>query len=332
VETARNRQTQRAQAAAAIRSAESIVIACHVNPDGDAIGSLCALGLACERLGKRVTMVSPDGVPDLYRFIPGSTQVVSPQEAARSCPGKTFDVGVGVDADGSDRLGSAEELVLGARIVIDIDHHVGPPYGDIPFVVPQAAASGELVYDLIGALGVAVDAAIGGALMAAIVTDTGSFRYPSVTPETMRITAELIERGAHPRVVWERVYGQRSYPATLLLGRSLQKTRHSADGRLSWSALSRDDFQKAGAEEDETEGIINEIRAVEGAVVAILLREQPDGQVRISFRSKDGTDVAALAEQFGGGGHRAAAGATTAGPLADAEQRVIAAALAALRE
>lgn len=331
MERARNRQTQRAQAAAAIQSAETIVIACHVNPDGDAIGSLCALGLACERLGKRVSMVSPDGVPELYRFIPGSSQVLSAQDAGERCLGKSFDVGVGVDADGSDRLGGAEALVLAARVVIDIDHHVGPPYGDIPFVIPTAAASGELVYDLIGELGVSIDAAIGGALMAAIVTDTGSFRYPSVTPETMRITAELIERGAHPRIVWERVYGRRSFPATLLLGRALKKTRRSPDGRIAWSALSQDDFQDAGAQEDETEGIINEIRAVEGAVVAILLREQPDGQVRISFRSKDGTDVAALAEKFGGGGHRAAAGATTAGPLADAEQRVIAAALTAPR-
>lgn len=303
-----------------------------MNPDGDAIGSLCALGLACRRLGKQVTLVSPDGVPELYHFIPGSDEVLSAQVATTRLQGAHFDVGIGVDADGSDRLGGAEALVLAAKTVIDIDHHVGPPYGDVPFVVPDAAASGELVYDLIRALGVVIDPAIAGALMAAIVTDTGSFRYPSVTPETMRITAELIECGAHPQVVWERVYGQRSYPATLLLGRALKQVKRAADGRLAWAALSRTDFEKAGAEEDETEGIINEIRSVEGTGVAILMREQPDGQVRISFRSKDGTDVAMLAEQFGGGGHRAAAGATTAGPLANAEERIVAAALAALRE
>jgi bifunctional oligoribonuclease and PAP phosphatase NrnA len=332
VETARDRQTQRAQAAAAIRSAETIVMSCHVNADGDAIGSLCALGLACRHLGKRVLTVSPDGVPEIYDFIPGSMEVLSAAEATSRSDGQNFDVGIGVDADGSDRLGGAEALVLAARVVIDIDHHTGPPYGDLPFVDPEAAASGELVYDLINALGVGIDPQIATALMAAIVTDTGSFRYPSVTAETMRITAELIERGAHPQVVWERVYGQRSYPATLLLGRALKQVRRSAGGRLAWAALSRADFRKADAEEDETEGIINEIRVIEGTGVAILMREQPDGQVRISFRSKDGTDVASLAEQFGGGGHRAAAGATTAGPLADAEERIIAAALAALRE
>src|SRR5207244_480919 len=147
-------------------------------------------------------MVSPDGVPDLYRFIPGWQQV-------RCGAAGRFDVGIGVDADGSDRLGTAEAIVLSATVVIDIDHHVGPdPYGEIRLIVPRAAATGELVYALIGELGVAIDAEIAGALMTAIVTDTGSFRYPSVTAETLRITADLVERGAHPQVVWERVYGQ----------------------------------------------------------------------------------------------------------------------------
>jgi phosphoesterase RecJ-like protein len=313
-----------ARAASAIRAAASIVIACHVNPDGDAIGSLCALGIACERLGKRVVLVSADGVPELYRFIPG-------WERVRQVAAGSFDVGIGVDADGAGRLGSAQAVVLGANTVIDIDHHVGPaPFGAIRVIYPEASATGELVYALIGELGVTIDAEIAGALMAAIVTDTGSFRYPSVTPETMRITAALIERGAHPGVVWEPVYGRRSFAATRLLGRALEKAQRSCDGRVAWSALSREDFVEAGAEEDETEGIINEVRAIEGAEVSLFLREQPDGQVRISFRSKDGTDVAALAERFGGGGHRAAAGATTDGPLEAAVERVVAATVAAL--
>jgi bifunctional oligoribonuclease and PAP phosphatase NrnA len=325
VERAHFRREACSQAAAAIRAGQEIVVACHVNPDGDAIGSLCALGVACERLGKRVAMVSPDGVPELYRFIPGWERVTT------AAAGR-FDVGIGVDADGSDRLGTAEAVVLAAGVVIDIDHHVGPDsFGSVRLIVPQAAATGELVYELIRELGVDIDVAIAEALMAAIVTDTGSFRYPSVTAETLRITADLVERGAHPQAVWERVYGQRPLTTTHLLGRALVATRRTADGRLVWATLSRSDFERAGAEEDETEGIINEIRAVEGAGVAILLREQVDGQVRISFRSKDGTDVSALAEQFGGGGHRAAAGATLPGPLPAAEQRVIEAAIAALR-
>jgi phosphoesterase RecJ-like protein len=329
------KQERRQEAARAIRQARNILIACHVRPDGDALGSLCGLGLACEALGKSVTMVSPDGVPPLYDFIPGTERV-------RTDASGPFDLGIGVDADGSDRLGSAEPRVLGAPVVIDLDHHVGPePFGDIRVVEPAAAATGELVYELLCELGAPIDRPVAEALMTAIVTDTGAFRYASVTPRTLEITADLIARGAHPSPIVERVYGRRSYPATLLLGEALAHVHRSADGRLAWAALDRDAFRRTGARAEETEGIINEIRSIEGVTVAMFLREEPpspdgagpqvgsDGAtvpVRVSLRSRDGTDVAALAERFGGGGHRAAAGCTLPGPLSAAVDALVAAA------
>jgi phosphoesterase RecJ-like protein len=335
------KKERRQEAARAIRQARNILIACHVRPDGDALGSLCALGLACEALGKRVTMVSPDGVPPLYDFIPGTDRV-------RTDAAGPFDLGIGVDADGSDRLGSAEPLVLGAPVVIDLDHHVGPePFGDVQVVEPTAAAAGELVYELLGELEAPIDRPIAEALMAAIVTDTGAFRYASVTPRTLEIAAELIARGAHPAPVVERVYGRRSFPATLLLGEALARVRRSADGRLAWTALDREAFRRTGARSEETEGIVNEIRSIEGVTVAVLLREEPlpesEGAgdeaesaapvpVRVSLRSRDGTDVAALAERFGGGGHRAAAGCTLPGPLSTAVDALVAAAMEVMKE
>jgi phosphoesterase RecJ-like protein len=292
-----------------------------VKPDGDALGSLCALGLACEALGKSVTMVSPDGVPPLYAFIPGTDRVVTADRAAPA------EVGIGVDADGSDRLGPAESLVLQCATVIDLDHHVGADrFGQIQVVDPTAAAAGELVYALIGDLGVPIDRAIADALMAAIVTDTGAFRFSSVTPQTLTIVARLMETGAHPYGIVERIYGTRSLAATRLLAAALSRVQQAAGGRFAWSALDRDAFRRSGAREDETEGIINEIRAIEGVVVAALLREEPDGSIRVSLRSRDGIDVAELAGRFGGGGHRAASGCTLPGPMDAAAEALVAAA------
>jgi phosphoesterase RecJ-like protein len=310
-------------AAAAIRGAQRIVIATHVNPDGDAIGSMCGLALACERLGKQATRISVDGVPEFYVELPSADRVVVAPPAGHP----PFDVGIGVDADGSDRLGAAEALILDCPTVIDIDHHTGDDrYGSIQIIDPTAAATGEIVLALIRELGVPLDREIADCLMMALVTDTGSFRFPSVKPRTMRIAAELMEAGAHPAPMVERVYGQRSTGATRLFGRALERLQRLPGGRVVWSALSQADFKETGAREDETDGIINELRAVRGVDLAMLLREASDGQIRVSFRAREGVDAATLAGEFGGGGHRAASGATLPGPLSEATRRAVAAA------
>jgi phosphoesterase RecJ-like protein len=307
------------QAAAAIRAAHDIVIATHVNPDGDAIGSVCGLALICEWLGKRATRLSADGVPEFYALLPSAERVV--RSAAELGP---FDLGIGVDADGSDRLGAAEATVLACPTVIDIDHHTGADrYGSIQVIDPTAAATGEIVYALGRALDVPLDREIAECLMMALVTDTGAFRFPSVKPRTLQIATALMEAGAHPAPMAERVYGQRSPAATRLFGRALSKMQMLPCGRVVWSALSQSDFRETGAREDETDGIINELRAVRGADLAMLLREEPDGVIRVSFRAREGVDAASLAGQFGGGGHRAASGATLPGPLAEAARRVV---------
>jgi bifunctional oligoribonuclease and PAP phosphatase NrnA len=315
-------------AAAAIRAARSIVITTHVNPDGDAIGSMCGLGLICERLGKRVTRVSVDGVPEFYTLLPSAERVV------RSADGfGPFDLGIGVDADGSDRLGEAEATILACPTVIDIDHHTGPDrYGTIQLIDPTAAATAEIVYDLGRVLEVPLDREIAECLMMALVTDTGAFRFPSVKPRTLRIATALMEAGAHPAPMAERVYGQRSPAATRLFGRALAKMEMLPCGRVVWSALSQNDFRETGARADETDGIINELRAVRGADLAMLLREEPDGVVRVSFRAREGVDAATLAGEFGGGGHRAASGATLPGPLAEATRRAVEAAARCVRD
>jgi phosphoesterase RecJ-like protein len=309
------------RAASAIRTASRILIACHVRPDGDALGSLLALGLGCMALGKRVVMVSPDGVPDAYRFLPLWECVATAAEGE-------FDLGIGVDADGSARLGSVEAAVLAAPQVIDLDHHIGPaPYGNIQVVDPSAAATGELVFALLDELGVPLTLEIAVSLMTAILTDTGSFRFSNVTPRTLSMAARLVEAGALPGPVYEAVYEQKPAAAVRIAGRALAGLQAEHGGQLVWSALSCADFAAAGATDEDTDGIVGHLQAVKGARVILLFRELADGEVRVSLRARDRTNMARVAQRFGGGGHAPAAGCTLPGPLAEAAARVVSAAL-----
>jgi len=313
----RTRQELLKQAVTPLRQANSVLLACHVRPDADALGSLLGLSLGLEALGKRVHPVSPDGVPELYRFLPS-------WERVRTGADVPCDLAIGLDADGSDRLGSAEAAILGAPFVIDLDHHTGPDrYGNLQIVDPSAAATGELVYGLLQELGVDLTPEIATCLLAAILTDTGSFRFQNVTPDTFRTAGALVEAGAHPTPIYEAVYGSRPFAATCLLGRLLSNLERSPDGRVVWARLAQADFERLGLETDATEGFVDQIRAIEGCEVAIFFREERDGVVRASLRSRGVVNVARVAEEFGGGGHVPAAGLSLDGPLDEAVRRVV---------
>jgi len=316
------RQSLLTQAATQIRKANSVLLACHLGPDADALGSLLGLTLGLERLGKQTYPVSPDGVPELYRFLPGWERVhAGAPDAARR-----WDLGIGLDADGAGRLGVVAEAVLAQPVVLDIDHHTSPErYGTVQVVDSTAAATGELVYELLVELGVEVDADIAACLLAAILTDTGSFRFSNVTARTFEIAAALVRAGAHPTPLFEAVYGSRPYESSRLLGRLLSRLEVSDDGLIVWGALTRDDFRETDASSDATEGFVEQIRMVAGGEVAVFCREAASGEIRVSLRSRGAVNVARVAEEFGGGGHVPAAGCTLQPPLADAVRRVVAA-------
>ncbi|MFN3649393.1 MAG: DHH family phosphoesterase [Armatimonadota bacterium] len=320
------RRDRVAETAETIRKASSLALACHIRPDADALGSLLGLALGLEQLGKRVLAVSPDGVPELYRFLPSWERVVTTVEGE-------WEVGIGLDADGSDRLGSAEAAILALPTVIDIDHHTGPdPFGSVRLVDPTAAATGELVFHVLKALGVTLTPEIACCLMAAILTDTGCFRFGNVTAETFRISAELVEAGAHPSPIYEWVYGTRPFGASRLLGQLLHTLEHAENGQIVWASLSQEDFRKIGVDTDATEGFVDQIRMVEGSEIALFFREEHNGEVRVSLRSRGHANVAKIAEEFDGGGHVPAAGCTLPGPLPQAVARVVDAARRHLRQ
>lgn len=314
------------QAAAAIGESRSIVLACHVNPDGDALGSMLGLALALIPLGKDLVCLSQDGVPDILRFLPGADMVVQTTDVP------AFDLALVVDSGELARVGeTVKPLVARARRVVDIDHHVtAGAFGDIRVLDAHAASTAEIVYALLQTLGVSMTPDIATCLFTGVITDTGSFRFQNVTPNTLRVAAKLLEAGAPPAHISENVFENRTFAATRLLGSALSALAQTPDGQIIWTHITAQDFRTLGATDQDTEGVVNYVRGVRGAEVGILFREMETGKIRVSLRSRESVNVAEIAARFGGGGHRMASGCTLDGPLADAEQAVVTAVQEAL--
>ena len=308
-----------ADAAAAIHQSRSIVMACHVNPDGDALGSLLGLALALVPLGKELTCLSEDGVPDILRFLPGAERVQQTTNQA------AFDLALVVDSGDLPRVGKTIQPIIGrAKRVVDIDHHVtAGAFGDIRVLDARAASTAEIVYALLRTLGTPITPEIATCLFTGIITDTGSFRFQNVTPNTLQVAAALLEAGAPPAFISEHVFENRTFAATRLLGHALSSLSQTPDGSIVWAHITAADFTEVGATDQDTEGIVSYVRGVRDTEVGILFREMAGGGIRVSLRSRDTVNVAEVAQTFGGGGHRMAAGCTVDLPLAEAEKAVI---------
>lgn len=297
----------------------------HVFPDADVLGTLLALGLALDHRGWSVSYGGPHPAPTLLAFLPGIDRYR--QLATVDGP---FDVVVLTDCPNPQRTeGLIDQARRGGKVIVNIDHHPdNRRYGDVNWIDTSAAATGEMVYELLTALGIQLTPAIATNLFTAIHTDTGSFRYSNVTVRTFTIAAALVAAGARPAVVSDWLYERRAADALRGLGEALARVEVSADGRLGWLAL------PAGAVPErvvDSEELVNYPRSVASVRVACLLRER-DGQVKVSLRGKGDVDVQRIAAEFGGGGHVNAAGCTVAGPLAEATRVVLAAVRRALEE
>jgi len=294
----------------------------HVHPDGDVLGTLLGLGLALGAAGSSVTFAGPHPVPGVLSFLPGSDR----WQVWTTAPGH-FDVIVMTDCPNSDR---SEGLLEGARgpasRVLNIDHHPdNRRYGTIDWIDPSAAATGEMVFDLVRALGLTITPAVALNLFTAIHTDTGSFRYSNTTPRTFRIAAELTAAGADPALVSDRLYQQRARDSLVQLGSVLRRVEVSPDGQVAWLTVPRDFVSR---EFVESEDLVSYPRSVGRVKVALLLREEAPGTIKVSLRGKGDVPVNEIAHRFGGGGHENAAGCTLSGTLEEAT----AALLQAVRE
>jgi phosphoesterase RecJ-like protein len=290
----------------------------HVHPDADVLGTLLALGLALESRDWSVVYGGPHPSPDLLAFLPG----VDRYRTLDRLDGR-FDVVVLTDCPNPQRTeGLIDQARDAAQVVVNIDHHPdNRRYGHVNWIDVTAAATGEMVYELLTALRLPLTPAIATNLYTAIHTDTGSFRYSNVTTRTFTIAAALVAAGARPELVSESLYERRAPDALHWLGEALARVEVSEDGRVGWLALSADSIPERIVESEE---LVNYPRSVASVRVACLLREL-NGTVKVSLRGKGDVDVQKIAAQFGGGGHVNAAGCTVPGPLPDATRLLLSA-------
>jgi bifunctional oligoribonuclease and PAP phosphatase NrnA len=298
-----------AAAAAALRDGDRFLLTTHENPDGDALGSLLATKLALDSLGKDTYMYLYGNAP-----LPGEYAFMPLDELRRELPADSGErMLVALDCANESRLGPDAEVLQVTPYVLDIDHHHdNTRFGDVNLVVPAASSTGEVVRDILRELDILLTPEIAEALYIALVTDTGRFQYSNTTPKALRLAAELVEAGADVHAVFQQVYESVQFAKLKLLARALERARVFEGGSIVVSHLLRNDFAEVGAAEPYSEGIIDYLRAVEGAELAALIREPPRDDAparRISLRASiDELDVSAIARSFGGGGHRQAAG------------------------
>ncbi len=296
---------------------KSFLLSVHRSPDGDALGSQLALMLALKKLNKAVTAHNLDPVPEIYRFLPHAGTI----KTGRPVTGR-YDAYVVLDSE-PPRTGLFEKTYP-ADTLINIDHHVtNPSEWRHTWLDPAASATGEMVYRLIQRLGVPIDRDIALCLFTSIFTDTGSFRYTNTTPESMRISAALLDAGADPWLVTENVYESYAYQRVKLLGIVLSGMERSADGKIAWIVVTEELYQQTGATSEDTDNFVNFARSVKGVEVAVLFRQTAAAEYKISLRSKGRVDLSVLAQSLGGGGHKNAAGSTLNGTLEDVKKRVL---------
>ena len=299
----------------ALRQHDRFLVVTHENPDGDALGSLLAATLALRQLGKDVVMYlpGPTPLPREYAFMPLDELVRQrPEDSAER-------VLLAVDCAKEDRIGDEAVLTL-SQLVLNVDHHHdNTRFGNINLIVADASSTGEVLRDVFAELGLELTPELAEPLYIALVTDTGRFQYANTTPKALRLAAELVEAGADIHAVFQEVYESVEFAKLKLLARALSRAEVLEGGRIVVSHLLRQDFVDAGASEPYSEGIIDYLRAVEGAELAVLVREQLAQRAQAykgSLRSSiDELDVSAIARRFGGGGHRQAAGFSTDLPL-----------------
>ena len=306
-----------------LRDHQSFILLSHVRPDGDAIGSQLALGYSLMAAGKAVRIINQDGLPDNLAFMAGSDRVESP-------PAEPIDVEVAIALDTAvkNRLGEgALHAASKAKIWLNIDHHVSNPgYGDVNLVDSTSPATGQIIYQLIKALDLPLPAETRDAIYVAVSTDTGSFQYPSTTAATYDLAADLTRRGLDVGTINSNTYDSYPYRRVELMRALLSTLELSPDGVVaSWEMRDQTRLDLALHPED-SEGLIDIIRAIRGVQLAVFFEELPDGMIRISMRSKTRSlDVCQIAMEFGGGGHALAAGIRMAGPVQDAKAQVMAA-------
>lgn len=311
-----------AMAASSLRDAPAIALACHVGPDGDALGSMLGLAIAASNEGKDVvaSFGSPYVLPPSLAFLPN--RLLVPPERFPESPR----VMVVLDAGSAERLGDLAPHGGRAKSLVVLDHHVtNEGFGDIAVIDPESAATGEIVFELIEELGWELTDEIAQCLLTALVTDTGRFQYSNTTPRTLEMASRLVAAGATPSLIGRHVYEEAPFGYLKAAAIALDRAELDPDLGVVSTIVTEKDLDAAGISWAETENLIDLLRLAVEADTAVLIKGHADGTIKVSLRSRGDTDVGGLASSMGGGGHRLAAGFTAEGDPGEVRSRVLAA-------
>jgi phosphoesterase RecJ-like protein len=301
----------------AINNAKTALIVSHVDPDGDSIGSMIALGIVLEKLGIEVALYSQDGVPRTYRFLPGIEKVKN-----KVTQNQHYDLLIAVDSSDIRRLGDKIEPRNIAKLIVNIDHHIdNTKYGDIN-CVQKSSSTAELVYEIIKFLKIKIDRQVAENLYVALITDTGNYRYENTTAETFIMAQDMLKAGVDTHALTTRIYDNKSVAGIRVQAKALTTLEISPDRKVAWAVVTQKMMESVGAKGEDLIGLVDQIRSVEGIEVAVLFREE-NGKVKVNLRSKEDISVSEIAKKFGGGGHLKAAGTTIDGDIQKVKHQVI---------
>jgi len=314
-----------AEIADVLREHETFLVLSHVRPDGDALGSEIAIGLALRHMGKKVKVWNEEGLLEKFSFFPGGEIVTLPPNEPED-----FDVVLALDTATRQRLGDNCLAAVGeTKVWINIDHHPSNPrYGNLNHIDSTAPATGQILFEFLQSQKLPLDQQIAENLFAAISTDTGSFQYPQTTARTFEIAADILRCGINVGRLSQQLY--ESYPRRRieLLRVLLDRMHFAGDGKVAYFSLPLATANELGVIPEDNEGLIDHLRAIQGVIIAIFFEELEDGKIRVSMRSKDPrADVCEICLRFKGGGHKLAAGARVPGTLEDVAKRVVDAAV-----
>lgn len=310
----------------ALEEAKTVFITAHVGPDGDTLGSMLGLKFALEKARPhihRVDCVISGKMPDVYGFLPGIKDVHRMESATTLL--KQYDVAICVDCGSLDRLGLARPLFEGATVNVNIDHHISnEKFAKINVVETSAAASGEVVFDVLKEMKIPMDANIATGLYTAIVTDTGGFKYSNTTAKVMETTAALISGGADPEYIFKQLYEEQPLSQVMLQANALAQTRFNSDKTVGWAIITRELLRQHDALDEHIDGLVEQIRRIDSVLIAVVFKETEGGATKVSIRSDThDIDVAAVMAKFGGGGHKMAAGCTLDAPITQAPEQLL---------
>ncbi|OEG00445.1 hypothetical protein BHF71_00620 [Vulcanibacillus modesticaldus] len=303
-----------------INDYDNFLIVSHVNPDGDTISSSLAMAHLLKSLGKSFTLVNENVIPQKYSFLTGANEISLISEMDEN---EKFSYVITIDVADKKRAGEIDYLLTSDVKLLNIDHHpTNDKFGDVNLVLPTAAATAEVVYDLVKEMNAAIDKELATYIYTGLLTDTGGFRYSNTTSKVMRIAAELLDHDISPSNIAEITLETMTKSFLNLLKIALDKLEVVLDGRIAWTTLTLADLSDDN-NSDNTEGIVNYTRNIEGVEVGILFKEVKDNQFKVSIRSKRFIDVGDIAKSFGGGGHMRAAGFTYEGTLESIKEKIV---------